>query len=438
MQKFYGRKNELKILKDLEKRSRTSSQMSVIVGRRRTGKTRLIQKAFSKKKKVYLFVRKESEKILCQEFKEVIENELTIKIHGSFDKFSELFAYLVELSRHESFTLILDEFQEFFTVNKAVFSDMQNIWDKNKRKTKMNLVLSGSIYTLMKKIFENSKEPLFGRANRKIHLKPFNVKTLKKIVKENYPKYTNKDLLAFYVFTGGVAKYVETFVDEGVLTYNKMLKLIFSENSPFIEEGKNILIEEFGKEYVSYFSILGLIASSRTSRGEIESILNKNIGGYLDRLENEYNIIKSVKPVFSAIGSKKQKYFIEDNFLNFWFRFIYKNKSALEIGNFKYVKEIVQRDFTSFAGLFLERYFRNKLALSKKYSVIGSYWERGNQSEIDIVAVNKIDRKALVVEVKINENKISIPKLKSKATKLKQKYFKDYQIRYRGLSLEDM
>lgn len=68
----------------------------------------------------------------------------------------------------------------------------------------MNLVLSGSIYSLMKKIFEDKKEPLFGRADKKIHLKPFTVITLKEIMQKHYPSYTNEDLLSFYIFTGGM------------------------------------------------------------------------------------------------------------------------------------------------------------------------------------------------------------------------------------------
>ncbi len=71
-----------------------------------------------------------------------------------------------------------------------------------------------------------------------------------------------------------------------------MLNEILSENSIFLNEGKAVLIDEFGKDYGNYFSILSLIASSKTSRSEMESILNGSIGGYLDKLENEFGLIK--------------------------------------------------------------------------------------------------------------------------------------------------
>ena len=433
--KFYNRKKELKNLREIEKLSKKSAKMSVIVGRRRIGKTSLVKEAYSKR--VYLFVSKKNEALLCEEFIENISLSLDIKIHGEFKSFGKLFAYLMELSCDRPFTLILDEFQEFLHINSTIYSDMQNTWDEYKDRSQMNLILSGSIYSLMKKIFEDKKEPLFGRTDNKIILKPFGVDILKEILDDNSFGYSKKDLLNFYIFTGGIAKYVEIFVDKHAFTFEKQLDLIFDENSLFLDEGKNLLVEEFGKEYTTYFSILSLIASSKTSRSEMESILSKNIGGYLDRLEREYSIIKRIKPIFAKEGSRQVKYEINDNFLHFWFRFIYKYKSAIEIENYDYIKEIVKRDFTTYSGKFLEKFIIEKLKNTKQFSKIGTYWERGNQNEIDIVAANEMQKKMLIAEVKINPKKIDIKKLKSKAKKLIDK-FTHYQVEYRGFSLEDV
>jgi len=433
--KFYNREKELQKLKTIEKSSLLSSKMTVIVGRRRIGKTKLIQEAY--KKNIYLFVSKKNEALLCEEFIIIIQDALDIKIFGQIVKFKELFEYLMDLAKTKHFTLVIDEFQEFLQINDTVYSDMQNIWDRYKDVSKMNLVLSGSIYSLMKKIFEDKKEPLFGRANNKIHLKSFTVVTLKEILKDNYPEFTNEDLLSFYILTGGVAKYVEILVDNFAFTLEKQLGLIFDEHSLFLEEGKNLLIEEFGKEYTTYFSILSLIASSKTARVEIESILEKNVGGYLDRLENEYTIIKKVKPIFAKEGSRTLRYEIIDNFFNFWFRFIYKYKSAIEIENYNYVQDIVNRDYTTYSGKFLEKFFLEKLKLSNQYSNIGTYWEKGNENEIDIVAVNDNEKTMLIAEVKRRSQKIDINKLKSKSEKLVSKH-KNYNISYLGYAIEDM
>lgn len=343
----------------------------------------------------------------------------------------------MHLSIQHPFTLVIDEFQEFNSINSSIYSDMQNIWDQNKDQAKINLILSGSIYSLMVKIFENSKEPLFGRANKKILLQAFNINTLQEILFDNNKQYQPDDLLAFFILTGGVAKYTELFVEDEALTLNTMLDNIFTENSAFLSEGKDILIEEFGKEYTVYFSILSLIANAKTSRGDIESILNRNIGGYLDKLESQYSIIKKVTPIFAKEGGKIQKYLIQDNFLNFWFRFIYKYRSAIEIGNYDYVKSIVKRDWNSYSGRFLEKYFIEQFKLSKNFSAIGTHWERGNKNEIDIIAINKLERKIILAEVKRNKNKINLEVLKRKSEKIIKK-FNNYQISYQALSLEDL
>ncbi|MHB1661285.1 MAG: ATP-binding protein [bacterium] len=433
--KFYDRLNELKALRLNRESSKKSSRMTVITGRRRIGKTKLILEAF-KGDLIYLFAARKDEKLLCEEFVSLIQSKLNKRIIGKITSFKDLFEYLMILSEEKNITVAIDEFQEFYNINPSIYSDMQNIWDTHKDKSKINLILSGSIYSLMKKIFENSKEPLFGRADKKIYLKPFDIGTLKEIMVDNTIYLDKKDLFSFYIFTGGIAKYVEIFVDNGALTYDKMLENILEENSVFLNEGKDLLIEEFGKEYSVYFSILSLIANSKTSRSEIESILEKNIGGYLDRLENEYNIIKRVRPIFAKEGGRIQKYVIEDNFLNFWFRFIYGYRSAIEIGNLKYVKGIVNRDFNTYSGYFLEKYFIEKLKMSNKFSNIGAYWEKGNKNEIDIVAVNDIDKKILICEVKLNPQKINLNKLKEKSEKLIEK-FKGYSFEYKGFSLDD-
>ena len=434
---FYNREKEIKLLEDTRKLSEKSARMIVITGRRRIGKTTLAIKAFEKYLTIYFFVARKSEILLCREFVEEIELKLKRRVLGEFSSFARLFEYLLIQSQTEPFTLIIDEFQEFSQVNKSVYSEMQNLWDRYKETSRINLVLSGSVYSMMKKIFENEKEPLFGRANERLNLQPFNVNVIRSIVAEKVPDISLKDLLAFYTITGGVAKYVELFFDKDRFTFNQILNEIFRENSLLIDEGKNILIEEFGKDYTIYFSILSLIASSKTSRSDIESILQRDIGGYLERLENEYNIIRSIKPLLSRPGGRIQKYFIDDNFLSFWFRFIYKNRSAVEIGNFKYVRQIVERDFDTYCGIFLEKYFREKLSLTSRYNRLGRYWERGNRNELDIVAIDDLHKSALIAEVKMNNDRFRPDLLKDNAKKLIDK-LGNYDIEYKSFSLDDM
>lgn len=435
--KFYNRQKELKLLADIKERSSEVAQMTFIVGRRRIGKTSLLQKAIENIPSLYFFVAKKNEALLCMEFLEEVRRKLDIPIFGEIKSFKELFAFLMEISKKQNFTLVIDEFQEFHSVNASVYSDMQNIWDQNKNESKINLILCGSVYSMMTKIFENSKEPLFGRATQRIHLKAFDIPTLKEIMSDYEPDFSNEDLLAFYLFTGGVAKYIELLVQARAFTFEAMLDEIFKENSLFLDEGKNVLIEEFGKDYGNYFSILSLIASGKTARTEIESIMEMQIGGFLDRLENEYNLIKKVRPILAKPSGRTIKYSLEDNFLKFWFRFVYKYRSAVEIGNLDYLKEIVKRDYALYSGVVLEKYFVEQFKEQKKYTNLGTYWERNNQNEIDIVAIDDLEKEVVFAEVKRNKNKINLEVLREKSKKIAHE-FRNYRLSYIGLSLEDM
>lgn len=435
--KFYNREEELAVLDKLILKSKKQAQMTMVVGRRRIGKTSLLRKASDNQESIYLFVAKKSEPLLCKEFVEIIQTTLGVTAFGEISQFKSVFAWLMELSKERNFMLIIDEFQEFYQINPSVFSDMQNIWDTNKAQSKINLILCGSVYSLMTKIFENAKEPLFARATAKMHIKPFQVSVLKEILADNTPSFTPKNLLAFYALTGGVAKYVETFVLAEAFTLESMLEEVFKTSSLLLEEGKNVLIEEFGKDYSTYFSILSLIACSKTSRPEIESILDVSAGVYLDKLERDFGIIKKIKPILSKPSSRKIKYKIEDNFISFWFRFIYKYRSAVEIENYQLVKEIILRDYPTFVGPILEKYFIEKLKATNSFTEIGSYWSKDNQDEIDIVAINEIEKTVTFAEVKLNKQKISIPILEMKS-KFILSQLPNYSPTYLALSLEDL
>lgn len=435
--KFYNRISELKLLSKIGEAAQQSAQMTFMVGRRRIGKTSLLLEAYQKSECLYFFVAKKNEALLCIEFVEEVKQKLQIPIFGELKTFKALFGFLMEVSKSRNFTLIIDEFQEFNTVNASLFSEMQHLWDSNKQESKINLILCGSVYSIMTRIFENAKEPLFGRATQRIHLKAFDVATLKEILKDHHPNYTSEDLLAFYLITGGVAKYVELLVAKQAFSKETIIEEVIAENSLFLEEGKNVLIEEFGKDYGNYFSILSLIASGKTSRVEIESTMEIQTGGFLDRLENEYGVVQKVRPLLAKPNSRSVKYSISDNFLSFWFRFIYKYRSAVEVGNLDYLKQIVVRDYNTYSGKILEKYFIEKQKAEKKYNLIGTYWERNNQNEIDIVAVNDLEKTVLFAEVKRNKNNIDIEKLKEKSENLLQQ-FKEYKVVYKAYSLDDI
>jgi len=434
--KFYARERELEILENQYNQVKEKSIMTVITGRRRIGKTSLSKLFAMNKKTLYLFVSKKNEILLCEEFIERIKEEFEISVIGDIKNFRDVFRLIMEIGKREKVVVIIDEFQEFFNINDAIYSEIQNLWDENKNKSEVHLIFIGSIYSLMHKIFKNSKEPLFGRADRILYLKPFPPHVIKKILLDK-KKYNSNNLFINYLLTGGVPRYQEILLDNEKYEKKEILDFYFEIDSPFIEEGRTILIEEFGKEYSTYFSILELMSDGRTSRSEIESILQKNIGGYLDKLVTDYDIVGKSKPIGSKPTGRIQKYYIKDNFLKFWFRFVYKYRSAIENNNFQYIKKRLNDNLSSYSGPILEKLYHEIYRESGKYTEIGNYWEKGNQNEIDLVCIDEIKKKLIIGEIKIKKDKINMNNLSEKAKKLKKNY-KDYKIEEIGLGLSDI
>ncbi len=188
--KFYNREKEINHLKEIRKRSRRNAQFTVITGRRRIGKTHLLLHSIAGQPSLYFFVARKAESFLCQDFQQEIQDKLGIPILGEISSFGKLFEYLMVQSKDRSFNLIIDEFQEFYYIAPSVYSEMQHHWDIHKNESKINLIVSGSVFSMMHKIFENSKEPLFGRATQMMKIRPFETSVLKEILTDHHPSRT--------------------------------------------------------------------------------------------------------------------------------------------------------------------------------------------------------------------------------------------------------
>lgn len=417
--------------------------MTVITGRRRIGKTSLALKATKGEyPTVYLFVSRKSEAALCQEFAGLISSELSCFVPSDIKSFRSLFQLLMEFAKTTRFNLIIDEFQEFCNINPSVFSDMQNIWDSYRDDTHVNLLLMGSVYSMMHKIFESYHEPLFGRADAMIRLSGFGTETLKEIMRDFRPDYTSDELLALYCVTGGVPKYIELLCENTDLSIDGIFDYIIRENSLFINEGRHLLIEEFGKDYGLYFSVLNCIASGINTQGAMESELGGvTISGHLKRLIEDYSLIKRIRPIMSKPRSQNVQYEITDNFLKFWFNYFDRNQTLVEMNNFERLREIVKTDYPTYSGHMLEKWFRVKMMESHQFCDIGAWWERkrGKEAnEIDIVGIKTDEKTALLAEVKRNRRNYDHKLFMEKVERIKSTLLMKYEIETKLLTLEDM
>jgi len=438
--RFYNRENEIADLQRIKEMAyREHSRLVVLTGRRRIGKTSLILNALRDECLIYLFVSRKSEADLCHGFCAEIEKQLSLFV-PKMERFIDVFRFLLEQGKTRCFSLVIDEFQEFITINESVYSDIQNHWDQHRTTTRINFIVSGSVYSLMTRIFQDRKEPLFGRADAMIKLSPFTTTVLKEIMRDYKADYTSDELLALYTYTGGIPKYVELLVDNRALTIPEMIKYICQSDSPFIEEGRNLLIQEFGRKYGNYFSILNAISSGLNTQAQIEAFMGeKSIGGQLSKLESVYEVIRKQRPIFAKEGSQTVRYEVSDNFLRFWFRYIERNRTLIELGNYQGLSALIADDYPTYSGKTLELFFKQKLQEGFGYRAIGSWWEsKQDQNEVDIVAISLDDKKALVAEVKRQKKNFKPQLFARKVDYLKNKILSKYEVEAVCLDISDM
>ena len=223
-------------------------------------------------------------------------------------------------------------------------------------------------------------------------------------------------------------------------TRESMIKEIVRANSLFLDEGRAVLVEEFDKEYGVYFSILCAIARGKTSRNEIEQTVGRQVGGYLARLENDYALIRKHQPIFARTAAKTARYELNDMFLVFWFRFMYRYSYILELKGYEQLRQIVRRDYPVFSGHALEEYFRRKFAESGQWTRIGSWWDRKGENELDMVAENELTGEYAICEVKRQSGKIDLDCVAGKFAAFQRATGKWQRIkpRFLALSLADM
>ena len=414
--RFFGREIELKELRKVRELSQERSRFTVLTGRRRVGKTELSREAFDDGKTPYLNlpITRQPEVTLCAQLQEEAERVLHLGIHGTCTRFGELFRELMKEAERRPYTLVIDEFQEFDRTNPGVYGDIQHIWDEYHNKTKLNLVVNGSVNRLMNKIFFDDSQPLYGRNTGTLMLKPFGPSLLKEIFRCYKPDYTNSDLLALWTVSGGVARYVDMMMSAHAFTKAEMLEEIFSPLSAYIPEGRTILADEFGSDYGTYFTLLAAISAGQTTSAELKNLLGTEVGGFLAKLEDQYSIVEKKQPIFAKQTSKNAHFQVDDCFFRFWFRFVHKLSYLNELGRRDRMRDIAERDFDVFNGYALERYFAAKIVEDKGCTRIGSWWDRKGENEIDIVSEDEIAETLAFYEVKIDASRFDATRLAEK------------------------
>ncbi len=406
---FIGRESELKRME--EDFSSSESNLYVIYGRRRVGKTTLLERFIENKNAIYFLATQENEESNLKQFQKISYEKTKLGILRSENKLSWYDIFDVISSKDQKSVIVIDEYQYLTTGNKSISSVIQKIWDEILSKRKVMLILCGSIINMMYAETLNYTSPLYGRRTSQINLKPLDFEKYKCF----FENKTTEETIEFYSVTGGIPKYLEILDIEKTLEEN-ILKHIFDKNGFLYEEPYFLLGKEF-KEIGMYFSILKAISSGSHKLSEMASKMEvgqNSLGYYLNVLAQMDLLYRDV-PITenNPEKSKKGLYFLKDNFISFWFKFVYPNRSFLEIGNIEYAVQKFKDDFPRYVSLIYEQLSREntvKLASERYFShkilKIGRWWN--GDDEIDIVGIDENGKPELFGECKYTNNVVDL------------------------------
>ncbi len=434
MQSFIGRKKELEVL---EKEFRRESGFVVVYGRRRVGKTTLIKEFIKNKKAIYYLATEEIEAYGKKQLLNLVADftDQAYLKNASFDNWEDVFKVLADFEPYEKKVIVIDEFQYLIQVNPAFPSIFQRIWDDILKDKNIMVILCGSLISMMTTHVLSYGSPLYGRRTSQIRLQPLKFTELM----DWYPDRTFEEKVEFYSISGGVPKYFE-FFENGRVTIQSIKDNVLSK-SGFLYEEPLFLLRNEVREPINYFSILKAISEGNHKLSRIAGALEQksnSLSPYLSTLSELYLIEKRV-PVTEKAPEKSRKglYFINDNFIKFWFEYVYPNRGELELDNQQLVIEKFNETFTSsFVSFIYEDICKEIFAqlcregeIDFTPSKIGSYWNKDSSVEIDVVSVDKTNKKIFLAECKYyKDKKVDMGVYKSLVDKCKCQDFEEYEI----------
>ena len=413
--KFIGRKNELDKLNAEYNRD---SSFVVVYGRRRVGKTTLIKEFLRDKTSFYFLATEELEaqsmKRLAGVVARTTKNPLLQK--AIFTDWLDLFQLIADYKPEEKKILVIDEFPYLVKTNSAFASILQNAWDEILKDRNVMLILSGSLIGMMQKHALSYNSPLYGRRTAQIRLAPLSFT-------EIYAVQTIPFDLAVeqYAITGGIPKYVEFFEDGQTL--EKQLKDNVFSKSGFLYEEPNFLLKSEALTAVNYFSLIKAIADGNHKLGKIAGVLGQETSALTPYLSTliDLGFVEKRTPITEKNPEKSRKglYFIADNFIRFWFRYVYPYKGELEMDNMQIAIDEMNKDFREkFVAFAYEDICKNIFSelcrngeISFVQSGIGSYWlnDYDGDTEIDVMSVDHQSRKIFAGECKYHAKPVDAP-----------------------------
>jgi len=381
---FVDREREMALL---QKEWENTPSFVVLYGKRRVGKTRLLQEFANDKKSFFFTFPEAMREIQMREFKRELARFLgdawLEKL--ALDDWKELFTYMADKIQGKSL-IILDEFTYAIKSDRKILSDLQRVWDHKLSKKDIMLVISGSLMGMMWEEILSYASPLYGRRTRDIHLRELNyLNALKFFEDRDYG-------LRAYMLVGGTPTYLN--VARRYKTIESLVEEEFLSDGGFFYNEPYILLSQELRELKAYFSILSAISHGNTRLEEIANFIGKPARSIYPYMENllRLGFVERETPV---LGKKKTSlYRIRDSLLLSWFTFVYPNQGRISLGDV----EIDEEALTRVLSRKFEEIAREFLILKRPvpFKEIGRWWFKGE--EIDIAALG--DGEIFLFEVK--------------------------------------
>ncbi len=395
--KFIDRERELGLL---EKRFKSDKgEFIVIYGRRRVGKTALITEFIRRYSGIYLLARETSDLENLRRFSEKVALYFNDKVllKNPFKNWDAFFEYLSQKSQEERLIVAIDEFPYLVLSRKELPSILQEYWDGPLSEGKLYLIISGSSLSMMEKLL-GYKSPIYGRRTGQLKMTPLDFFNARKF----FPRTPIEDFVRAYSILGGTPAYLLEF-EEGLTLEENLTENYFRQDSLLYGDAEFILREELDRPRL-YFAILEAIARGRTTIGEIMNetgIERATAGKYLSVLV-DLGMVRREIPVTESRKSRRGRYYINDPYFAFWFRYVHPNADLIETGNGEMLTRLVMKDLNEHVGRVFEDVARQFILRNKKLPLkptnVGRWWRKGE--EIDLVILDEVEKKALLVEVK--------------------------------------
>ena len=346
MGNFIGREEELGALQKLY--DKKGFCMAVLFGRRRVGKTTLVNKFIEKNKcKSVSFVSTEmtESELLSRMGNDVLES-LAPNLNGKikFDSFDSIFDFMAEEAESRRIVFVIDEYPYLAKSCPYMNSLLQKYIDHKWKKSNLCFILLGSLVSFMRDDVLGSSAPLHGRANLEFKINPFDYKDTADFV----PNYNTEEKAIVYGLTGGIAKYLEQF-DSALPLDENIQTLFFSRNAFFSEEQIKTVITSERSNPVAYNSIIDAIANGKTKYNEIQSATGMSDISFCLK-----NLITT--EIIERRETPKPYYIIADSMINFYFRYVAPGASLINSGKGKiYYEQKVKQKLHEFMGCVFEK-----------------------------------------------------------------------------------